>query len=188
MDLVQFECLVDGRWLPSFRSFSSANSDYLSLRKQFAEKIDELPESRALGRLDGFLDDKIAGRSTKFQPPQPPLHGYKHEMSLHQISQMLDAILMTFRVHIEARIAALIGKGFYTIGPCGEETMAAVAHALHEKDTLALHYRHLGTSICRHLVDGSSMEQILLDRARGYTVSRLDPKSLQYNTREWLTQ
>ena len=95
-----------------------------------------------LGRLEGFLDDEIAGRGTKFQPPQPPLHGYKHEMSRHQISQMLDAILMTFRVHIEARIA--VGKGFYTIGPCGEETMAAVAHALQEKDTLALHNRQLG--------------------------------------------
>jgi len=39
----------------------------------------------------------------------------------------------------------------------------------------ALHYRHVSTSIARQLQDGRSVEDIILDRARGYTCSVQDP-------------
>ncbi len=70
-------------------------------------------------------------------------------------------------------------------GPCGEEILSAAACALKPEDTVALHYRHLGISIARSLLHAvpssinsssySIIEQIILDRARAYVVSKLDP-------------
>lgn len=100
-------------------------------------------------------------------------------MDSNQIRLTLDAVMATFCLHVEARIAALVGQGFYTIGPCGEEALSSVAHALCEEDSAALHYRHLGINLARQLrsadQESSSFSDLLLDRARGYTVSRHDP-------------
>ena len=41
-------------------------------------------------------------------------------------------------------------------------------------DPLALHYRHLGASIARRIGNGWSVEDTVLDRARGYTCSMND--------------
>ena len=88
---------------------------------------------------------------------------------------LLRASMATTHLHTQSRIAAFMGSGFYTIGPCGEELMAAVGLALRPTDPAALHYRHLGTLIARQLVRGHDLEGILLDRARGYTTSTRDP-------------
>jgi TPP-dependent pyruvate/acetoin dehydrogenase alpha subunit len=88
---------------------------------------------------------------------------------------LLDSILATFLLHVQARIASCLGKGFYTIGPCGEETLAAVGLCLRETDASALHYRHVGTEVARQLSAGIPIENIMLDRARGYTCSVMDP-------------
>ena len=53
--------------------------------------------------------------------------------------------------------------------------MAAVGLSLRSDDPMALHYRHLATQIARQLKAGRPLPDILLDRARGYTVSELDP-------------
>ncbi len=54
--------------------------------------------------------------------------------------------------------------------------LGSIGHVLDpEFDAMALHYRHLSASIVRQLRLGRSMEDIILDRARGYTVSKLDP-------------
>lgn len=46
-------------------------------------------------------------------------------------------------------------------------------------DAMALHYRHLSVSIVRQMRLGKKgLEEICLDRARGYCVSRLDPGEL----------
>ena len=77
---------------------------------------------------------------------------------------------------MESRIAALCGQGFYTIGPCGEEMLGSAGYALDPVvDAIALHYRHLSVSIVRQLRLGRELEDVCLDRARGYCVSRLDP-------------
>lgn len=88
---------------------------------------------------------------------------------------VLKASLATFLLHVEARIAAMVGQGFYTIGPCGEELLSIVGLSLHATDPSALHYRHVGTAVMRALRSGKSLDEIVLDRARGYTVSALDP-------------
>lgn len=46
---------------------------------------------------------------------------------------------------------------------------------IQKQDLTALHYRHLATSINRQLNDQKTIEAIALDRARGFTVSHLDP-------------
>lgn len=88
---------------------------------------------------------------------------------------LLDSTLSTFLLHVEARIASSRGKGFYTIGPCGEETLAAIGLSLHPDDPSALHYRHVATEVTRQLGSGVPLQNVLLDRARGHTCSALDP-------------
>ena len=75
----------------------------------------------------------------------------------------------------EARIASSLGLGFYTIGPCGEELLGAVALHLRPTDASALHYRHVATSITRQLKSGKSIPEVGLSRARGFVCSSLDP-------------
>ena len=88
----------------------------------------------------------------RVRPPTPPMDGYqRHIMNSNQIRTTLDAALMTFTLHVEARIAALIGDGYYTIGPCGEEALSSVAMCLQPYDALALHYRHSSIHKCRQL-------------------------------------
>jgi pyruvate/2-oxoglutarate/acetoin dehydrogenase E1 component/TPP-dependent pyruvate/acetoin dehydrogenase alpha subunit len=167
----------------------------LALLKQSHEpEIQALPEYRASLAMTEFLHDKVHPnhrRENNILPPTPPVDGYAHEMSTEMIRISLDAALAAFCLHLHARIAALVGKGFYTIGPCGEETLASAALALRPEDSVALHYRHVAINLARQLNeyqapaggggggqhddDSSIMEQLLLDRARGYTVSRLDP-------------
>lgn len=82
---------------------------------------------------------------------------------------------MKFFLFSEARIASFLGKGFYTIGPCGEELLGFISLNFKDYDLTALHYRHLANSIVRQLQDNKSISSIILDRARGYTVSTQDP-------------
>lgn len=89
--------------------------------------------------------------------------------------QVLQAGLATMVIHVESRIAALLGQGFYTIGPGGEELLGAIGAQLRPDDAMALHYRHLSAQIARQLRAGRPLEDILLDRARGHMVSRQDP-------------
>lgn len=83
--------------------------------------------------------------------------------------------LLTYLLHCEARIASYLGKGFYTIGPCGEELLGLTSLHLSEKDVMALHYRHVANSVVRQLQAGTAVDQIALNRARGFTCSVNDP-------------
>ena len=57
-----------------------------------------------------------------------------------------------------------------------EEMLASIGYALDpEADDIALHYRHLSVSILRQLRLGRKLEDIVLDRARGHVISKLDP-------------
>lgn len=151
------------------------------LRDDYRKEIEVVPEFQASKRLLSFLEEKASQQTTDstrmIVPPTPPPNGYHHLMDSNQIRLTLDSVMATFCLHVEARIAALVGQGFYTIGPCGEETLSSVAHALREEDSAALHYRHLGINLARQLsaLDHESLSDLLLDRARGYTVSRNDP-------------
>eukprot|EP00943_MAST-04B_sp_MAST-4B-sp1_P008904 g8904.t1 len=96
-------------------------------------------------------------------------------LSKAQVLNIVDAGMLTFLLHVESRVASACGHGFYTIGPCGEEMLGAVGEALNLEDAVALHYRHLSVNIVRSLRSGKSVKDTILDRARGYTVSSLDP-------------
>ena len=60
-------------------------------------------------------------------------------MNAEQFINVIDSGLMTQLLHMEARIASSMGKGFYTIGPCGEELLAAASLHLKSTDSVALH-------------------------------------------------
>jgi 2-oxoisovalerate dehydrogenase E1 component len=88
--------------------------------------------------------------------------------------KLITAGMATFALHTESRIAAAMGEGFYTIGPCGEELLGAIGLLLRTEDALALHYRHLAAQVARHL-RSKSLDDIILDRARSHVVSVNDP-------------
>jgi hypothetical protein len=96
-------------------------------------------------------------------------------MTVSQLEQVVQAGLITFLLHVESRIASSLGQGFYTIGPCGEESLAAIALHIKEQDASALHYRHVSLSVLRQLKLGRRPAEVVLDRARGFTCSTLDP-------------
>uniref|UniRef100_A0A0G4GCD1 Transketolase-like pyrimidine-binding domain-containing protein n=1 Tax=Chromera velia CCMP2878 TaxID=1169474 RepID=A0A0G4GCD1_9ALVE len=96
-------------------------------------------------------------------------------LSSAECRQVVVAGLATFALHVESRIAALIGEGFYTIGPCGEELTAVFGSLLKQTDAIALHYRHVSALISRQLSAGRPLAEIIRDRARGYVCSVNDP-------------
>lgn len=166
------------------RHLSSITNNGLleTLRQRNENDIKALPEYKARSTLDNFLrfkaglHDASSPPTKDIVPPSPPSGGYKHTLTQSQILTSLDAAMATFHLHVESRIASLCGQGFYTIGPCGEEMLSSVGFAFDPRvDALALHYRHLSVSIVRQLRLNKELEEICLDRARGYCVSRLDP-------------
>ena len=145
-------------------------------------KIQELPEVKAMEQLREFLKGRGTtwrtehDQSTRNNGNHKKTNIYKHTLSKSEHLLSLDAALATFSLHVHARVASLVGQGFYTIGPCGEELLAAGAMAFQAHDSTALHYRHTAMSVARQLNGGTkSLEDVLLARARGYTVSRHDP-------------
>ena len=150
-------------------------------RLDYEKEIRMLPEFQARQKLSEFLLSRPTTIHQEIKPKQ-----YEYKMSEKQVCMALDAAMATFHLHVESRIASLCGKGFYTIGPCGEELLSSAGLVFDKKDTVALHYRHLGISLARQLacnnhhlstqtINNSMLSGLLLDRARGHTVSLNDP-------------
>lgn len=150
-------------------SSSAADSPLPALRREKAEEISQLTEVLQRDRFQQQLSDATCQLPTS---ASAGLGG----MSVEDAQLALDAGMLTFLTHVESRISSAVGQGkhtpqsppqfdrpwtwlrncawvtgFYTIGPCGEELMAALGCALRPTDAMALHYRHLGTQIARQL-------------------------------------
>lgn len=174
LQAVTSEMTMVGRLM--LRTSRRCLSSLAALREAKAVDLAVLPEVR---QRAAFLEALERGDA--------PATGHRPLLSVATKSEVLAALqagMATFCLHAEARVAAACGEGFYTIGPCGEELLAAVGVVLRPDDAVALHYRHLATQLSRHgfstpsldpSVDQEHMERLLLDRARGYTVSTLDP-------------
>jgi len=149
-------------------------------RQAQAEKLALLPEVRWAAHFRAFLQggDSAEAREIPLASPERRADAPSYrEVGLREeeVRLALDAGMATFVLHVESRIASHCGEGFYTIGPCGEELLAGVGLALRVDDAAALHYRHLSTSLVRALRAGKTMQQAMLDRARGFCISTLDP-------------
>ncbi len=46
-----------------------------------------------------------------------------------------NAALIASVLHLESRVASLLGQGFYTIGPCGEELLSPIGFLLEQHDS-----------------------------------------------------
>eukprot|EP00954_Amorphochlora_amoebiformis_P003510 271656-Amorphochlora_amoeboformis.AAC.2 len=125
------------------RSFAS--SGYLGKRASYEEKISGLAETiqqrRLLERLElGDCPSPPTWFQTYASPPRSPdpqvekLTLTESGMSEHDFKTILDAAFATCCLHVESRIASLIGEGFYTIGPCGEELLAPIGLVLGSTD------------------------------------------------------
>lgn len=133
--------------LAASRSFSVNSGRSLEeLQLDFSKEIAALPEQAGMESLERFLSDKCMDhhdRWVQIAPPVPPDNGYKFVMDKEEILQTLDAAMATFCLHVESRIAALVGKGFYTIGPwyvweIGHSVIAfystCLTHAFHPRN------------------------------------------------------
>jgi hypothetical protein len=77
---------------------------------------------------------------------------------------------------LNLKLPQSLNHTFFIIRLSIEEMLASIGHALDpDADAMALHYRHLSISILRQLRLGRKLEDIVLDRARGHVVSKLDP-------------
>lgn len=137
------------------------------LRKLKSADIQKIPEIIQRSKFFNDIYKKSLGlksinQSNKF-------------ISNHDLRTVIDSGIITFLLHCEARIASSLGLGFYTIGPCGEELLAAISLNMRPTDSSALHYRHVSNAVCRQFMSGRSIDDIVLDRARGFTCSSLDP-------------
>eukprot|EP00039_Didymoeca_costata_P012091 m.172946 g.172946 ORF g.172946 m.172946 type:complete len:817 (+) comp15379_c0_seq5:135-2585(+) len=127
--------------------------------------------------LNQFLQE-LKMNASKQHGPEESIAGRKKMveagMSESQCREVVTAGLVTMVLHVEARVAAALGEGFYTIGPGGEELMGCIGAQLKDTDSMALHYRHLATQIARQL-RSQDLDSVLLNRARGHVVSAQDP-------------
>eukprot|EP00040_Diaphanoeca_grandis_P034178 m.210690 g.210690 ORF g.210690 m.210690 type:complete len:804 (-) comp33088_c0_seq1:655-3066(-) len=143
----------------------------LTYEEKTVLKTDEIAQLPEVIELDTFVQSL---RNESCEAPVTDLTFESVRMSKDQCMHIITAGLATATLHVESRIAALIGEGFYTIGPSGEELLSAIGLILRNNDSMALHYRHLGTQIARQMTE-KDLELILLNRARGHVVSKLDP-------------
>jgi len=112
-------CQGNGNAMSKLLWRSLTNASMLDFRTGMEKEIDALPEIKARNDLLSFLRSSSTGLACPFHhvPPEPPIDGYRHIMSPDQIRTTLGAAFATFHLHVESRIAALCGEGFYTIGP-----------------------------------------------------------------------
>lgn len=144
-----------------------------SLRALKEERMSELETFQEYIQRDLFRSQLLQQDQQLERVPQTSLKAIK--VTDEQLEQLLTAAFATFHLHVESRLTAAVGQGFYTIGPCGEEMLAPIGLLLEQTDHTALHYRHLAVQIARQLQGGKSLDQILLDRARAHVVSIEDP-------------
>ncbi len=149
----------------------------------------ELPEVQAANRLTEFIRKNAETKDGKCSHPDSSIDkrkNYQNLFSKEEYLLSLDTSMATLALHVNARIASSVGKGFYTIGPCGEESLAPVGVLLKEYDSSALHYRHTAISLARQLQESNSnsntdstkndaLWELLVGRARGYVASKHDP-------------
>lgn len=164
---------------------------YKSLKETKAEEIKKLREvyqqDKFIAHLEHGTCEPLPAYVQMFQQSDLSLEQVREAMETRQDTlegarmtreqalTLLDASLITMALHTESRIASLLGQGFYTIGPCGEELLSAVGSVLRPTDPMSLHYRHISVQIARQLSAGRTIQDVLLDRARGYVVSVKDP-------------
>jgi TPP-dependent pyruvate/acetoin dehydrogenase alpha subunit/pyruvate/2-oxoglutarate/acetoin dehydrogenase E1 component len=171
----------------------SSSSVWDAFEKSHGSKIRELPEVQAMTNLSQFLKELGQASSAVHSnttnslaiPPAFNEESYRHILSRDHYMLSLDAAMATFLLHVNARVASMVGQGYYTIGPCGEEALASAGVVFQSQDSTALHYRHTAISLSRQLNQKSTksagqstthiLDDIILGRARGYTVSRNDP-------------
>lgn len=146
-----------------------ARPEYAALRQAKSKEIALLSEVKQMSIFEQQLETGTCPL------PASPHTLHSVGMSPDDCLTLLKAGLITSALHTEARIASLLGEGFYTIGSCGEELLASIGLLLRPDDPMALHYRHVAAQIARQLKSQRALDDVLLDRARGYVVSSLDP-------------
>jgi 2-oxoisovalerate dehydrogenase E1 component len=160
--------------LPEFEPYSGAEPTIMpGLRQKHAKQIDVLQETIQARKYDSWLGSQAEANISITDTAIDEMEAAGLNGS--DAIDVLRAGMMTFLTHVESRASSATNQGFYTIGPCGEELLGMMGLHFKEQDGVALHYRHLAVQFVRQLRAGRDVDEILLDRARGHTVSTKDP-------------
>ena len=106
------------------RCMSSEASYEAKRAVKIGELEETLPELRATRALESLVSGKKHLQDSASSQLPTPI--WTEAFPGKDLEVLVDAALATFALHVESRIASAIGEGFYTIGPCGEEALAAV--------------------------------------------------------------
>jgi len=134
------------------RVISRGLVDFPAIRKANHKVIKDLAEFKQRDIFHQYIKAAAQESSDKLNAEAVAEISLKPD----DVRLVLKASLATFLLHVEARIAAMVGQGFYTIGPCGEELLSIVGLSLHATDPSALHYRHVGTAVMRAIRSSKS--------------------------------
>lgn len=161
----------------SIRQLSSKKINLPKMRSARKDDIAKLTEVVQRTKfIAGLNDVEVNGLGADIHAEDVRRRFTASGMTEDDLRRTLTASMATFLLHVEARVASSLGVGFYTIGPCGEELLAAIGGVMRQTDASALHYRHVATAVRRQLeAPGRTLEGVLLDRARSYVCSTLDP-------------
>ena len=102
------------------RRVARCGSSYLDARAARSSEVDALLEVVELANFEQRLS---SGALTAAAGAPLSLEDAGIDAATFDLA--LRAGFATLALHSEARVASLLGHGFYTIGPCGEELLAA---------------------------------------------------------------
>jgi 2-oxoisovalerate dehydrogenase E1 component len=145
-----------------------------NLRLLSANKISKIPE---IIQRNNFLNQLKLSKNIPIKHNELSNNNQMSNKILNKedYTILLTGALTTFNLQCEARIASFLGKGYYTIGPCGEELLGSIGLLFGKNDKFALHYRHLATQIVYQLNQGEDINNIIINRVRAFTCSSKDP-------------
>lgn len=122
----------------STNTSTTANKDLPFLRQHHHVEISKLPEVKARDKLRSFLEyisKNESHNNTNKMMEEYSRYGFgtltgktnplstcpksitsQNILSTDQVKVILETSIASFHLHVESRVAALCGKGFYTIG------------------------------------------------------------------------
>ena len=123
--------ITSARSAARYRRLLSSSPSYLEARASRSSEVNSLVEIVELERFHAKL---ASGELDAAAGAPLSLADAKTDAATFELA--LRAGFATLALHTEARVASLLGYGFYTIGPCGEELLAAVGLVLRGDDAM----------------------------------------------------
>ena len=126
------------KWYSQTQSMIMYGNPYQRLfDMQSYAKITELNVFRQL--MDNIYDNKLdCTDDDQYQYNSLSQFNRENNVNLteNEFKLLFDSAVATHCLHIQSRISAFEGNGYYTIGPCGEENLGCIGLQLNNNDAM----------------------------------------------------